>query len=82
MLDQIYCWHPDLLMRVLFTHSKEYSGSQKYTHKTETTWAINHEQTVKGGKDFLIQLFRRNHIAFLKTIFYLSRNYYSCYCHK
>lgn len=53
MLDQIYCWHQDILMRVLFTYSKEYSGSQKYIQETEKTWAINHEQTVKGEKGFL-----------------------------
>lgn len=48
MLDKIYCWHQDTLMRVLLSYSKEYSCSQKYTHETETTRAINHEQTVKG----------------------------------
>lgn len=53
MLDQIYCWHQDILMRVLFTYSKVYSGSQKYIYETETPWAINHEQTVKGEKYFL-----------------------------
>lgn len=53
MLDQIYCWHQDVLMRVLFTCSKEYSGSQKYVHETEATRAINHEQTVKGEKGVL-----------------------------
>lgn len=30
MLGKIYCCHQGILMRVLFTYSKEYSGSRKF----------------------------------------------------